>query len=273
MRRKKMKYILTDSVKHLGIPSVRVEKSFFPEGELDVRIKEDLRGKVVTVISNVTTENILELLFIVDAAKRMGAKVKEVIIPFMSYARQDKLYVKGGAVSGAIICSILKSLKVPIVVFDVHSLELRKYLKFKNVSLLPFLLESLPKKDWVVVSPDFGGVKRAKKIAKILKAPLIVIKKIRNDGIKMQLDEKLPKRDVLIVEDMVSSGTTLVKAVGLLRKQGAGDIYCISTHGLFVKGARGKLLRSGIKKIFVANTLDVKGSGQIEVRKIGGFFR
>ena len=263
-----MKYILTDSVKHLKIPSVKIEKSFFPEGELSLRIKEDLKGKDVVVISNITTENILEFLFVVDAAKRMGAKVKRVVIPFMSYARQDKLYTRGEAVSGAVICSILKSLKVPISVFDVHSLMLRKYLKFRNVSLLPMLVEQLPKKDWVVVSPDRGGAERAKKIAKILGAPLVVIKKIREDHVDMWLDEELPRKDVLIVDDMVSSGTTLLKAAKILKEKGAEDIYCISTHGLFVKGARSKLLGSGIKKIFVTNTLNVKGSKQIRVRRI-----
>lgn len=263
-----MKYLLTDSVKHLGIPSVEIEKGFFPEGELRIRIKEDLRGKEVVVVSNVMSDNILELMFIVDAAKRMGAKMKRIVIPFMSYARQDKLHAKGEPISGAVICSLLKSLKVPIVIFDVHSLRLRKYLKFRNVSFLPMLLESLPKKDWVVVSPDFGGVERAQKIAKILGTSLVVIEKIRKRGITMRLDEKLDGRDVLIVEDMVSTGTTLVKAARLLKKRGAGEIYCISTHGLFVKGAKGKLLKSGIKKIFVTNSLDVKGSRQIRVKNI-----
>jgi len=191
-----MKYILTDSVKHLDIPSVRVEKSYFPEGEFNVKIKENLKGKVVTVISNVTTDNILELMFVVDAAKRMGARIKEVIIPFMNYARQDELYVKGESVSGAVVCSIIKSLNVPVVVFDLHSLKLRKYLKFRNVSLLPFLLEGLPGRDWVVVSPDFGGVERARRIANILEVSLVVIEKTRNNGISMRLDEKLEGKDV-----------------------------------------------------------------------------
>jgi len=206
-----MKYILTDSVKHLGIPSVKVEKSLFPEGELRIRIKEDLKGEEVIIISNVMSDNILELLFIVDAAKRMGAKVKRVVVPFISYARQDKLYVRGESVSGAIICSILKSLKVPIVVFDIHSLKLRKYLKFKNISLLPVLMENLPKRDWVVVSPDKGGIERAGKIAKALGAPLLAIGKVRKDHVKMWLDEEIFGRDVLIVEDMISTGETLVR--------------------------------------------------------------
>lgn len=268
-----MKYILTDSVKHLKIPSVKIEKSFFLEGELNVKIKEDLKEEEVIIISNIMTENILEFLFIVDAAKRMGAKIKRIIIPFLSYARQDKLYTRGESVSGAVICSILKSLKIPIVVFDIHSLRLRKYLKFENVSLLPLFIEELPKKDWVVISPDKGGVERAKKIAKILEAPLLIIKKVRNNHINMWLNKELPKEDVLIVDDMISSGTTILKAVKILKKKGAKNIYCISTHGLFIGGARSKLLKSGIKKIFVTNSLPIKSSKQIKVKKIEKFFK
>lgn len=268
-----MKYILTDSVKHLGIPSVKIEKSFFPEGELRMRIKEDLNGKEVVIISNVMGDNILELLFVVDAAKKMGAKVKRVLIPFLSYARQDKLYTPGESVSGAVICSILKSLKVPIVVFDVHSLRLRRYLKFRNISLLPILIKELPRRNWVVVSPDKGGVERAKKVAEILGAPLLTIKKVRGNHVDMWLDGELPGEDVLIVDDMISTGTTILKAAKILKKKGAKEIYCISTHGLFVGGARGKLLRSGVKKIFVTNSLPGKSSRQIKVKKIGEFFK
>ena len=263
-----MKYILTDSIKHLDIPSIKIEKSFFPEGELNIKIKENLKNKQIIIISNITTENFLEFMFIIDAAKRMDAKIKEIIIPFMSYARQDKLYIKGQSVSGAIICSILKNLKIPITIFDIHSLRLKKYLNFKNISLLPMLIEDIPKKNWTIVSPDVGGTKRAKIIAKILKAPLVVIKKTRKNGIEMQLNKKFLKKDVLIVDDMISTGTTLVKAAKLLKKDGAKTIYCISTHGLFVKGARTKLSKSDIKKIFVTNTLKVKPSKQIQIKNI-----
>lgn len=267
-----MKYILTESVKHLKIPSVKVQKTFFPEGELRIKIKENLKNKPVTIISNVTPNNILELMFTVDAAKRMGAKIKEIVIPFLSYARQDKSYVKGESVSGMVICSILKTMKVPITIFEAHSLRLRKSLKFKNVSLLPTFLENLPKKNLIVVSPDKGGVRRARKISRILKTPLVRIEKIRENGIKMKLDKDLSKKDILIVEDMISTGETLLKAVKLLKKNGANEIYCISTHGLFVKNTKEKLLKSDIKKIFVTNSLPVKSSKQIQVRKIEEFF-
>lgn len=267
-----MKYILTDSVKHLKIPAVKIEKRIFSEGELYIRIKENLKNFPVTIISNITTTNILEFLFTVDAAKKAGAKIKQIIIPFMSYARQDMLYAKGESVSGAVICSILKNLKLPITVFDIHSLKLKKYLKFKNVSLLSLLLKNLPAKKWTVVSPDLGGTARAKTIVKMIKAPLITIKKKRaKNKITMQLDMDVKGRNILIVDDMISSGTTIIKASRLLKKKGAKDIYCISTHGLFVNGAKAKLANSPVKKVFVTNTLPIKGNRQIKVTDISKF--
>ncbi len=270
-----MKYILTDSVKHLNISSVRVKKSLFSEGELSLRIMEDLKGKPVSIISNIMTQNILEFLFTVDAARRAGAKIKRIIIPFMSYARQDELYIKGESVSGVVICIILKTLNLPIVIFDIHSLKLQRYLKFMNISLLPMLVKNIPRGDYIVVSPDFGGTKRAGEIAEILGTSLVTVKKTRKGGcLEVELNEELFKKsslgvsNIIIVDDMISTGETLVKVVRLLKEKGAGKIYCISTHGLFVRGARSKLLKSGVEKIFVTNTFDVKSSKQIEVRRI-----
>ena len=111
-----MKYLLTESVKHLKIPSIKVKKDTFPEGELCLRIMENMENKPLIIISNITPDNILELLFSIDAAKRAGAKIKKIIIPFISYARQDKVYTYGEPVSGAVIWSLLKNTKIPIPV-------------------------------------------------------------------------------------------------------------------------------------------------------------
>ncbi|HLD55697.1 MAG TPA: ribose-phosphate diphosphokinase [Candidatus Nanoarchaeia archaeon] len=266
-----MKYLLTESVKHLKIPSVKVEKKLFTEGELYIRIRENLENKPLIIISNITTDNFLEFLFIVDAAKRAKAKIKKIIIPFMSYARQDKVYNLGESVSGAVICSVLKNLKIPIKIIDIHNTDLIQDFGFENFSFLPRLLTEIPKKNYTIVSPDFGGKGRAKIIADILGSPLVIIKKTRKDHILMQLKEKLPDKNILIVDDMISTGTTLIKASKLLKKAGAKEIYCISTHGLFVDDAKNKLQKSFIKKIFVSNTLNVQGSKQISVKKIEDF--
>ena len=264
-----MKYLTTDSVKHLKVPKIRVDKSYFPEGEVHIQIKENVKNKPVTILSNLTPTNILELLFSVDAAKRAGAKIKKIIIPLMSYTRQDKVYTKGESVSGAVICSLLKNTKTPVITYDIHSELLKKYLSFKNISLLPELAKKLPKKKYLVISPDKGGIKRAKKIAKLLKAKFMYITKTRkNNKIILKFSKSVNDKTILIVDDMISTGTTLIKATKLLKQNGAKEIYCISAHGLFVKNARQKLKAIPIKKIIVSNTLDVKPSKQIQVVKI-----
>ena len=130
-----MKYLLTESVKHLKIPSVKVEKKLFAEGELYIRIRENLKDKPLIIISNITTDNFLEFLFTVDAAKRAKAKIKKIIIPFMSYARQDRIYNPGESVSGAVICSVLKNLKIPIKIIEIHNVDLIKDFGFESLGL------------------------------------------------------------------------------------------------------------------------------------------
>jgi ribose-phosphate pyrophosphokinase len=270
-----MKYLLTESVKHLKIPSIKVEKGVFSEGEIYFRIKEDIRNKPLIIISNITTDNLLEFLFSVDAAKRAGAKIKKIIIPFISYARQDKVYNYGESVSGGVICTILKNLKIPIIIYDIHSKLLKKYLSFQHKTLLPILVNKIPKKirkDCIVIAPDSGGVERAGKIAKSLNLPLMNIKKVRKGRkIIMNFDKDVSGKNIIIVDDIISSGTTMVKAAKLLKKEGAKEIYAISTHGLFVGNSKKELGKSRITKIIVSNTLSIKSSRQIEVVGVNKF--
>lgn len=264
-----MKYLTTDSVKHLRIPSVKVEKSIFPEGELYLCIKENIKNKPVTIVSAITPTNILEFLFLIDAAKRAGAKIKKIIIPFLSYARQDKQYHSGEPISGAVICSLLKQLHLPIVIVDIHSERFDKFLSFRSATVLPSLAAQLPKKEYLVISPDKGGAKRAQRIAKLFHLPMMVIAKTRVDNkITMKFTKNVSGKSILIVEDMISTGTTLFKAAQLLKQHGAKDIYCIAAHGLFVGNAKEKLRKSGINKIIVSNTFAVKPSKQITVVRI-----
>lgn len=266
-----MKYLVDDSAKHLNIKSVKYEKKYFAEGEVYFRILEDIRGEEIVFISSIMPNNFLDFLFLIDAIKNAGGKIKEIVVPFMSYARQDKIYSFGESISGKVICSVLANLKIPIRIFDIHSLRLKEYLKFSSESVLPYLLSFIPKKNFVVVSPDKGGLVRAEIISNILRSQLYFINKKRvGNKIYMEFLNNLSGQDVLIVDDMISTGETLVKAVNLLKKAGAGEIYCISAHGLFVKDAVNRIIKTDIKKIFVSNTLPLKSSKKIEVVDIRG---
>lgn len=265
-----MKYLLTESVRHLKLPSIKVERKTFPDGELYIRIKEDVKDKPLTIISNLTPTNFLELLFCVDAAKRAGAILKRLIIPYLSYARQDKLYCPGEAVSGEVVCSVLNLLNLPVVVFDIHNPAILKSSHLRNVSLLPHLVKSLPKANYLVASPDAGGKSRAAEIAKILKAPLIVMKKSKSSGkIKVKLMDKVKGKDILLVDDMISTGGTIIQATKVLKLNGAKTVFCIITHGLLVGKAKQQLKKSGINRVIVSNTLPVKEALSITVVSIG----
>lgn len=258
-----MRYVLTQSTEHLPLPRVKVERKNFPDGELYIRV-----GPVqkVVLLTNITANNLLEVLFTADAVRHAGGKIQKITIPYLGYARQDKVYKKGEAFSAAVICQVIKRLGAPVEIYDVHNEEIRKHLPFKSLSLLPELLKKVPEKDYVIISPDQGGRKRAAMIAKMLKAPLAVLKKTKVKG-RVEVEGKVVVRgrDVLIVEDMISTGSTLERAAEFLQEAGAKTITVIAAHAVFTKGARSRLEKGPIKKIYVSNSFDVKPSKKIEV--------
>lgn len=264
-----MKYLVEQSASHLNIKSIKYERKYFPEGEVYFRILEDIKGEDVVFVSSIMPNNFLDFLFLIDAIKNAGGNIKKIVIPFISYARQDRIYSFGEAISGKVICSILDDLNIPLEIFDIHSVRLKEYFDFSSKSVLSYLLGFVPKKKFVVVSPDRGGLARADVIADILGCRLFFIHKKRiGEKIFMEFLNKLNGEDVLIVDDMISTGETLIKSVNLLKKAGAGDIYCISAHGLFVKNAIERINKSEVKKIFVSNTLPLKSSKKVSVLDI-----
>lgn len=261
-----MKYILTQSTQHLKIPSIKVTRKLFPDQELYLKIQNSIKNQPSTLISNILPQNILEFLFTVNAVRHMGANIKQIIIPYLAYARQDKIFSHGEALSAEVILSLLENLKIPITIYDMHSEMLKAKYSFDYQSLLPALLKQIPKNNFIVISPDKGGIERAKKIAKLLKAQFKVISKQRiGNAVFMQFKGNVEGKHILIVDDIISTGETLVQAAKVLKSHGARDIYCIASHGLFVKNARQKLERSQIKKIVVSNSLPIKSSKKIQV--------
>ncbi len=260
-----MKLFYTRSAAHLAkrinIKKGRFEIKRYADGEISVRIKDNIKGKEVFVIGStfMPGDNFLELIFMLDALKRSGAKIN-LLIPYFGYARQDRVK-EGEAFTGKVVCDILGSFKLKrIFVIHMHSSRLSKFLDYKDV--IPYeLYAPIIKKYEIVVAPDKGALEAVKKLSKGCKVPYAYMKKIRKDG-KVSINKLMgdvKNKNVVIFDDMITTGGTMIEASRLLKSNGAKNIDVIATHGVLVESAVNRL-RKYVGRIYVTDTLAQKSN-------------
>jgi ribose-phosphate pyrophosphokinase len=192
-----------------------------------------------------------------------GAKVC-LVMPYLAYARQDRAFLEGEGVSAALVARLLEASGVSaIVTVDIHSQMALSY--FRNawdVSSIPLLAEYAGKmkiKRPLVVSPDAGGADRAKEFARLIKADAVALKKSRDrktgEVSIEKIDIDVSGRDAILIDDMISSGSSIVKAAEVLRKADAGDVYAMCAHALLVGDAAQRIMASGVKDIVATNSI------------------
>lgn len=256
--------------KILATKIIDVELKVFPDGESKIKLNGNPSGKLAVMVqSTYPTVNarLLETLFIIKKAMKMGADVCAVI-PYLAYARQDKEFVEGEAVSMESIGSMFDSSGVRnIITVDIHSDTALKYFTIPayTVSAVPLLANYFKKQDLVqplVVSPDIGGSKRAKEFAKIMGTESIVLSKHRdrNTG-QVSIDNSIPElakvknRDTILVDDIISTGGSIVKATEVLKKAYCNNVLIACTHALLLDDALDKLRSAGVQEIVATNTI------------------
>jgi ribose-phosphate pyrophosphokinase len=258
--------------KDLNLELSPVEIFVFPDGEKRIRIKENVVGKDCIIVQSASIppdENYMELFIMIDALKRSGAKSIKVVIPYLGYQRQDHIFRDGEAVSLEVIAEILTRVGMTeLFSFDLHSPKIPDIFSIPvhHLSALPLFAEKIKKEfnlhEIVLVSPDMGGIRRIKEIAEMLgNIPFATIEKNRdlasgkiNDA---GLDGDVREKIAIIVDDMISTGQTMVEAAELLVENGATKVVAFATHAVFAKDA-GKLLQhSSIDRVVVSNTIDV----------------
>ena len=267
----------TNSAKHLA-NNIKVRKgkctlSRFSDGEIYVKVNEKVRNKKVWVLGSTIppADNLVELTFLLDALKRAGAK-SNLLIPYFGYARQDQSK-PGECLSAQVICDWLKRTTVSkTLVIDMHSPRLKKFLRYENI--IPFEL-FLPyvKKAEVIVAPDVGALRSAKNISKASHLPIACMEKVRSaEKVKIvRMEGNVKGKNVVIVDDMITTGGTIVAASKQLKQQGAGTITVVATHGLFTAGAAKRIQQSPIKQVIVTNTLPQTPHPKVKVVNIAGF--
>lgn len=250
----------------------------FPDKEVRVRVLEKVLGKHTIVVQSTgvhPNHYYMQLFFILDAIKRSGGSDVTLVIPYLGYQRQDHIFRSGEAVSLEVIVNLIKAMKVDRVIsFDLHAPRISEFfvnrkIKIDHLSALPVFADEIRKiakksfNDIVLVSPDMGGIRRIKILADLLedRIPCISIEKNRNLNTGEIESTKINgevKKTTIIVDDVISTGKTLIAAADLLKKNGASDIYVMATHGIFAGDAPIALQNSIIKKVIISDTLEIR---------------
>jgi ribose-phosphate pyrophosphokinase len=220
----------------------------FPDGELYVRIDADLKEQDVVVVGSTRTDSdVLETLFLLTAARENGARTVRAVIPYYGYARQHMIYKPGESISSKAILKTMENWCDEIISVELHDLETAGYSSktFVNLSVIGSIADHFSnKKVDYVISPDDGGFERAGKVGEILDCSALYIDKKRIDSttVEMILPEVDYKgRNVLLIDDIISTGGTIMKAIALLRSRGVSKIFVTAVHGVFASGSQSRI--------------------------------
>ena len=251
----------------LNIPLTDTLVTRFSDGEIRVQINESVREKRVFVIQslcNPTNDNIMELLLLIDAAKRASAKEVNAVIPYYAYARQDRKDQPRVPISAKVLANLLQSVGTDrIVVVDLHAEQIQGFfdIPVEHISALPLFADYLKKlnlQDLVIVSPDAGGAKRANKLAKKLGAELAIIYKMRPRPNAVEVFDVIGNvegKNCVIVDDIVDTAGTLVAAADMLLQKGAKSVRACITHGVLSGPAVERLNNSKLEELVITDTI------------------
>ena len=253
--------------RRLKAPYVEAKTRVFPDGESKITFGRIPKNSVILVVQSTyppVDTNLLQALSIISQARKVSSKIY-AIIPYMGYARQDRQFLSGEVVTMSIVARMLKSAGAQkIVVVDIHSKIALNHFKIpkENVSAIPELAKYFKRMkliDALVVSPDMGGSLRAKRFASLINTDFIALKKSRNrkTGKVVIQSSKVDVRgkDLILVDDIISTGGSIVKAAQFLKKQKCKRVFVACTHGLFVEGAEKKIKNAGVSRIISTNTI------------------
>ncbi|HDP67565.1 MAG TPA: ribose-phosphate pyrophosphokinase [Candidatus Marinimicrobia bacterium] len=253
----------------LGLTPGKVSISNFSDGEIWLRFEENIRGVDVFIVqpTNPPAENILELLLIIDAARRASAKRITAVIPYYGYARQDRKDQPRVPISSRLIMDeIVNAGANRIVAMDLHSSQIQGFVNvpFDHLYAKTIFIEPLKKlidgQNYCIVVPDVGGIKFARSYAQILGLPLTIIDKRRpqpNKAEVMNVIGDIDLEHVLLIDDMIDTGGTIAQAAELIKSRGVETITAVATHGLFSGDCIRRLTDSPIDKVIVTNSLAI----------------
>lgn len=273
----------------LGIKLGESKVTSFNDGEIQVEIHESVRGKDVFVIQSTcppVNQSYMELFIILDALKRASAASITAVIPYYGYARQDRKVAPRAPITAKCMADLLTTAGANrVVAVDLHAAQIQGFFNcpFDHLFGVPTLARAWKETHgegdaFVTVSPDAGGVERARAFAKRIGSSLAIIDKRRsgpnNEAKAMHLIGEVTGKTAVIVDDMIDTAGTLTQAVDSLLKNGAKQVFAVATHAVFSGSAINRLKESPIEKVFVTDTIPLSeqalACGKIQVVSVAG---
>ncbi|MDI6892688.1 MAG: ribose-phosphate pyrophosphokinase [Actinomycetota bacterium] len=265
---------------HLGAKLGEVKIHRFSDGEIYVRFLESVRGADVFLIQSLSSpvnRNLMELLIMIDALKRASAERISAVIPYYAYARQDKKTEARESITAKLVADLLAVAGADrVLTMDLHAGQVQGFfdVPVDHLTALPLLGKYFAEKgleDLVVVSPDVGRVKMAKRFSDKLGATLAILHKARPEHNVAEITQvvgKVKEKTALLVDDMIDTAGTMVNGAKALIEKGAREVYACATHAIFSEPAVGRLKASPIKEVVVTNTVFLPPEKRIEKIKV-----
>lgn len=262
----------------LGVELADVNVTAFPDGETFVKINENIRGEDVYIIQPTcppTNHNLMELMIIVDAAKRASAGRINAVIPFFGYARQDRKDQPRVPITAKLVADLLSAAGVDrVVTMDLHAAQIQGFFNIPVDHLYgkPIIIRELRERfgdgcsDLTVVSPDVGGVKMARAYSDALGAQLAIVAKHRISATEveaMQVIGNVEGRDVVLVDDMTETAGTLCAAAEILKKGGANRIFAAVSHAVIGELGHKRIEESAIEEVITTDSTPVEARGKV----------
>ena len=261
---------------HIGVPLGKCTVSQFSDGETRINIEESVRGCDVYIIqstSNPVNENLMELYILIDALKRASAATINIVIPYYGYARQDRKARSREPITSKLVANLMETAGADrIVTLDLHAPQIQGFfdVPIDHLQAVPILSDYFAEKNLenlVIVSPDHGGVIRARRMADRLKAPLGIIDKRRpspNVAEVMNIIGEIEGKTAIIIDDIIDTAGTIKLAADALIEKGAREVYACCTHPVLSGPAIERIEESKIKELVVTNTIALEDSKRID---------
>jgi len=270
--------------KTLDVPLAKADVKRFSDGEISVQISESVRGRDVFIVQSTgapSNDNLMELLIMTDALRRSSASSITAVVPYYGYARQDRKAAPRVPITAKLVADLYETAGIDrVVTIDLHAGQIQGFFNIPVDNLYGSIVfkeyvQSKKLPNPIVASPDIGGVARARYFAKQLGLEMVIVDKRRekaNESEVMNIIGDVEGKDVIIVDDMVDTAGTMVKAAAALKAKGATSVMAIATHGVLSGKAYTNLDSDSLDELCISNTLVTKPHDTITVLSVAPLF-